>query len=128
MTAIGEKPDEKQDAAEGLRLVAENPYPGLAAHRLGKSFKKRPVLRDVSLYVQRGEAVGRRLDGALLPQADRLLADAEATGEVHATQAGAKPRRLQVGTEARRPDDVLDDVRRHVVTRRVPAPAHIASL
>jgi lipopolysaccharide export system ATP-binding protein len=58
MTAIGEKPDEKQDAGEGLRLVAENPYPGLAAHRLGKSFKKRPVLRDVSLYVQRGEAVG----------------------------------------------------------------------
>ncbi|MFN4163693.1 MAG: LPS export ABC transporter ATP-binding protein [Ferrovibrio sp.] len=43
---------------DGLRLVAENAYPGLAAHRLGKSFKKRPVLRDVSLYVQRGEAVG----------------------------------------------------------------------
>ncbi|HEX6958281.1 MAG TPA: LPS export ABC transporter ATP-binding protein [Ferrovibrio sp.] len=42
----------------GLRLVSENPFPGLAAHRLGKSFKKRPVLRDVSLYVQRGEAVG----------------------------------------------------------------------
>ncbi|WP_300303033.1 LPS export ABC transporter ATP-binding protein [Ferrovibrio sp.] len=43
---------------DGLRLVAENEFPGLAAHRLGKSFKKRPVLRDVSLYVQRGEAVG----------------------------------------------------------------------
>ncbi|WP_374465919.1 LPS export ABC transporter ATP-binding protein [Ferrovibrio sp.] len=43
---------------DGLRLVAENAFPGLAAHRLGKSFKKRPVLRDVSLYVQRGEAVG----------------------------------------------------------------------
>jgi len=40
------------------RLVAENPLVGLAAHRLGKSFKKRPVLRDVSLSVQRGEAVG----------------------------------------------------------------------
>ncbi len=31
---------------------------GLAAQNLGKRFKKRPVLRDVSLYVRRGEAVG----------------------------------------------------------------------
>lgn len=31
---------------------------GLAAHNLGKRFKKRPVLRDVSLHVRRGEAVG----------------------------------------------------------------------
>jgi lipopolysaccharide export system ATP-binding protein len=31
---------------------------GLAAHNLGKSFKKRPVLRDVNVAVQRGEAVG----------------------------------------------------------------------
>ena len=38
------------------RLVAESK--GLAAHNLGKRFKKRPVLRDVSLYVRRGEAVG----------------------------------------------------------------------
>jgi len=38
------------------RLVADNP--GLAASNLGKSFKKRPVLRDVSLSVQRGEVVG----------------------------------------------------------------------
>jgi lipopolysaccharide export system ATP-binding protein len=53
MTAAGEKV-----GGDGLRLVAENAFPGLAAHRLGKSFKKRPVLRDVSLYVQRGEAVG----------------------------------------------------------------------
>ncbi len=48
----------EQAAAGGPRLVAENQHPGLAAHRLGKSFKKRPVLRDVSLSVQRGEAVG----------------------------------------------------------------------
>jgi lipopolysaccharide export system ATP-binding protein len=40
----------------GLRVVAENT--GLHAHNLGKQFKKRPVLRDVSLNVQRGEAVG----------------------------------------------------------------------
>jgi lipopolysaccharide export system ATP-binding protein len=38
------------------RLVADNR--GLAAANLGKSFKKRPVLRDVSVGVQRGEAVG----------------------------------------------------------------------
>ncbi len=46
------------ETGDGLRVVAENPTPGLAAQRLGKSFKKRPVLRDVSLYVRRGEAVG----------------------------------------------------------------------
>ncbi|MFY8106050.1 MAG: LPS export ABC transporter ATP-binding protein [Elstera sp.] len=31
---------------------------GLAAHSLGKRYKKRPVVRDVSLSVARGEAVG----------------------------------------------------------------------
>jgi lipopolysaccharide export system ATP-binding protein len=43
----------RQDAP---RLVADNR--GLVATSLGKSFKKRPVLRDVSVSVQRGEAVG----------------------------------------------------------------------
>jgi lipopolysaccharide export system ATP-binding protein len=38
------------------RLVADNT--GLIATSLGKSFRKRPVLRDVSVAVQRGEAVG----------------------------------------------------------------------
>jgi lipopolysaccharide export system ATP-binding protein len=38
------------------QLVADNR--GLEAIRLGKRFKKRPVLRDVSLHVQRGEVVG----------------------------------------------------------------------
>jgi lipopolysaccharide export system ATP-binding protein len=38
------------------RLVADNR--GLAAANLGKSFRKRPVLRDVNVSVQRGEAVG----------------------------------------------------------------------
>ena len=38
------------------RLVAESR--GLAADNLGKQFKQRPVLRDVSLNVRRGEAVG----------------------------------------------------------------------
>jgi lipopolysaccharide export system ATP-binding protein len=40
----------------GPRLVASNA--GLMAHGLGKSFRKRPVLRDVHMSVQRGEAVG----------------------------------------------------------------------
>ncbi len=38
------------------RLVAETS--GLVASHLGKRYKKRPVLRDVSLSVNRGEAVG----------------------------------------------------------------------
>src|SRR5438128_3651817 len=38
------------------RLVADNR--GLIGHGLGKSFKRRPVLRDVSVAVQRGEVVG----------------------------------------------------------------------
>jgi lipopolysaccharide export system ATP-binding protein len=44
------------DYDDGPRLVADNA--GLVATNLGKSFKKRPVLRDVSVAVQRGEAVG----------------------------------------------------------------------
>jgi lipopolysaccharide export system ATP-binding protein len=53
----------------GPRLVAANEQrltrepaiersEGLVASNLGKSFKKRPVLRDVNVSVQRGEAVG----------------------------------------------------------------------
>ena len=38
------------------RLVAEND--GITAVNIGKSFKKRPVLRGINLNVQRGEAVG----------------------------------------------------------------------
>ena len=38
------------------RLIADNQ--GLTASNLGKQYKKRPVLRDVSVTVQRGEAVG----------------------------------------------------------------------
>jgi lipopolysaccharide export system ATP-binding protein len=40
----------------GPRLVADNT--GLVATNIGKSFKQRPVLRDVSVSLQRGEAVG----------------------------------------------------------------------
>jgi lipopolysaccharide export system ATP-binding protein len=43
-------------SGNGPRLVADNT--GLIAYSLGKSFRKRPVLRDVNVSVQRGEAVG----------------------------------------------------------------------
>jgi lipopolysaccharide export system ATP-binding protein len=46
-----------EDREVGLpHLVADNT--GLVARSLGKSFRKRPVLRDVNVAVQRGEAVG----------------------------------------------------------------------
>ncbi|MDF7674436.1 LPS export ABC transporter ATP-binding protein [Acetobacteraceae bacterium ESL0709] len=32
--------------------------PGLVAHGIGKTYKKRPVVKNVSLHVKRGEAVG----------------------------------------------------------------------
>src|SRR5579864_6803818 len=41
---------------QGPRLVADNH--GLIGHGLGKSFKGRPVLRDVNIALQRGEVVG----------------------------------------------------------------------
>lgn len=44
----------KQDI--GPKLVYENT--GLQAIKLGKSYSKRPVLRDVSFHVNRGEVVG----------------------------------------------------------------------
>ena len=46
-------------AGEGIKgpfLITENQ--GLEAISVGKQFKKRPVLRDVTVRVQRGEAVG----------------------------------------------------------------------
>ena len=46
----------EQKPEDGPQLVTENT--GLEVAGLGKSFKRRPVLRDVSLRVQRGEAVG----------------------------------------------------------------------
>ena len=44
------------DQAPTPRLVADNR--GLAANNLGKRFKKRPVVRGVTLTIQRGEVVG----------------------------------------------------------------------
>jgi len=45
-----------QDANKGPRLIAESS--GLVAQNIGKSFKKRPILRGVDITVNRGEAVG----------------------------------------------------------------------
>jgi len=42
--------------SDGPRLVADNT--GLVAVDIGKRFKKRPVLQDISLGVSRGEVVG----------------------------------------------------------------------
>jgi len=49
-------PSEAPDTVDQPRLVANNS--GLSAVKLGKRFKKRPVLRGISLNVARGEAVG----------------------------------------------------------------------
>src|SRR3546814_16401851 len=51
----GDDPDMDHTSA-GPRLVAHND--GLVARNIGKQFKKRPVLRDVTVRLQRGEAVG----------------------------------------------------------------------
>ena len=50
------QPRTENEREAGPRLVAQTQ--GLVALNLGKSFKKRPVLRDVTVSVQRGEAVG----------------------------------------------------------------------
>ena len=56
MPESSSSPPRRPAAETGPRLVADNS--GLAAFNLGKSFKKRPVLREVNVTVQRGEAVG----------------------------------------------------------------------
>ena len=45
-----------KSANDGPQLVADNQ--GLVAHNLGKRYKKRPVVRGISLNIQRGEVVG----------------------------------------------------------------------
>ena len=54
-----------QPVAEFRPRVAESTRPrlvaaseGLVAHNLGKTYKRRPVLREVSINLRRGEAVG----------------------------------------------------------------------
>ncbi|MGF1454533.1 MAG: LPS export ABC transporter ATP-binding protein [Alphaproteobacteria bacterium] len=50
-----ENPEQEQ-RTDGPRLVASNA--GLVVRGIGKSFKRRPVVRRVSLTLQRGEVVG----------------------------------------------------------------------
>ena len=54
-SATAVRSDTAQDET-GPRLVTDNP--GLVVSNVGKQFKQRPVLRAVSLSVNRGEAVG----------------------------------------------------------------------
>jgi lipopolysaccharide export system ATP-binding protein len=49
---------DRQSRLAGNGHAAEPEAEGLVAENLGKQFKRRPVLRGVSLSVQRGEAVG----------------------------------------------------------------------
>ncbi|WP_439576531.1 LPS export ABC transporter ATP-binding protein [Elioraea sp.] len=51
-------PDAAPGRADGPALQVVAGSGGLVATNLGKRFKKRPVVRNVSLSVQRGEAVG----------------------------------------------------------------------
>ena len=48
--------DETAAMENGPQLVSDNS--GLEVRNIGKTYKKRPVIRDVSLRVRRGEAVG----------------------------------------------------------------------
>ncbi|MFO1058365.1 MAG: LPS export ABC transporter ATP-binding protein [Dongiaceae bacterium] len=52
------KPKEREPRRAGNGHAAPPEGDGLVAENLGKQFKRRPVLRGVSLSVQRGEAVG----------------------------------------------------------------------
>ncbi|PHS77063.1 MAG: LPS export ABC transporter ATP-binding protein [Rhodospirillaceae bacterium] len=50
-----------EKGASGLKVVSDvktTPTRGLITNNLGKRYKKRPVVSDVSLSIQRGEAVG----------------------------------------------------------------------
>ena len=59
MTASDDGQPPRPEAGTTPRLVRDGAgRSGLAAHSVGKRFKKRPVLRDVSVGVRRGEAVG----------------------------------------------------------------------
>ncbi len=51
-----EQPKSETGTDAAPRLVADNA--GLVVESIGKSYHKRPVLRDVSLTLQRGEVVG----------------------------------------------------------------------
>lgn len=91
--ATTEPMGKKATSSDSPRLVSDNN--GLQAIKLGKRFKKRPVLREVSLSVQRGEAVGllgpngagkttcfHIITGLITPDYGRILLDGEGIGEL----------------------------------------------
>ena len=49
--------DNRRDAGRPLPRLVEGSQ-GLVVNRIGKSFRKRPVVRAVSLSLRRGEVVG----------------------------------------------------------------------
>ncbi|MEM8915529.1 MAG: LPS export ABC transporter ATP-binding protein, partial [Pseudomonadota bacterium] len=51
-------PFQGQPGDDGPRLITENAESGLVVNNLGRQYKRRPVLRGISLSVARGEAVG----------------------------------------------------------------------
>ncbi len=57
MRTVGENAVGDAGGQPALRVL-NNPSAGLSVQHLGKRYKQRPVLRDVSLSVQRGEIIG----------------------------------------------------------------------
>ena len=56
VTSDEERPDNSATGQDKPRLVTDNT--GLIVDDIGKNYKKRPVLRDVSLSLERGEVIG----------------------------------------------------------------------
>ena len=56
MNGLEQHIEDFEHLSSGPRLIADNR--GLIAHNIGKRFKKRPVVRGLSLKLQRGEVVG----------------------------------------------------------------------
>jgi lipopolysaccharide export system ATP-binding protein len=90
MTASTPRRDLSSDPREQARPRLVPGSAGLAAANLGKQFKQRPVLRDVSVQLRRGEAVGLLgpngagkttcfyiITGLLQPDYGRVLLDGE---------------------------------------------------
>ena len=53
---MSDSPEPRPELPPALRVVPGTA--GLMAHGVGKTYKRRPVVRNVSISVHRGEAVG----------------------------------------------------------------------
>ncbi len=85
----GETPHSEYAASDATPKTGTHlPGFGLIADNIGKSFRKRPVARNVSLYLKRGEAVGLlgpngagkttcfyMITGLIQPDAGRIIVD-----------------------------------------------------